>query len=359
MALELDFKVIPDPTGFGEALLLKGDWVVVCVSDGTHTGLGEATHSGDDRRCVETVRKLFDEHVRDRALSLGAVRDLDEGAFSSASDFLTATAISGLSQALYDLIAKENGVPVWQLFVDRPVQDRLEVYATINRCLTERTESAYDKVVSLVARRGFRHFKCAPFDQVTSGSDEVQASRPGLAVLRMLRSEFPQLGMRVDFHKRFTPRSFDRILGHIARLAPYWIEEPYAPQEAYLSIRQKTSCRLAAGELYFGARGFRKILDNRWVDVIMPDVKHVGGFGALLEVCVLAAENGVEVSPHNPSGPVSTAASMQAAALYPNVTSLEIPFDVDGSRCKYREPISDGWMHLTDRPGWGIELSDL
>ena len=359
MALELDFKVIRDPTGSGEALLLKGDWVVVCLSDGTHTGLGETTHSGDDRRCMKRVRELLNEHVGDRALSLGVVRDFEEDPFSSAPDFVTATAMSGLSQALYDLVAKQNGVPVWQLFADKPAQESVEVYATINRCLTTRTRAEYEEVVSRVSRRGFRHFKCAPFEQVTTESDQARTAGPGLAVLRMLRSEFPQLGMRVDFHKRFTPRSFDRILSDVARLAPYWIEEPFAPQEAYLAIRQRTSCRLAAGELYFGVRGFHRLLDNRWVDVVMPDVKHVGGFGALLKVCVLAAENGIEVSPHNPSGPVSTAASMQAAALCPNVTSLEIPFDPDHSRRRYREPISDGWMHLTKKPGWGIELSDL
>ncbi|KPJ56731.1 MAG: hypothetical protein AMS16_01895 [Planctomycetes bacterium DG_58] len=359
MTLELDFKVIPDPTGFAEALLLKGDWVIVCISDGTYVGLGEATHSGDDERCMEAVRQLFKEHVAARVLSLGAIRDLEEGPFSSAPDFLTATAISALSQALYDLVARRNGVPVWQLFVQKPIQDKIELYATINRCLATRTEDEYREVVSLAAKRGFRHFKCAPFDRVTPESDHVLTSKPGLAILWMLRREFPQLGMRIDFHKRFTPRSFDRILPGIARLAPYWIEEPFVPQEEYLAIRQKTSCRLAAGELCFGVTGFRKILENRWVDVVMPDVKHVGGFGAMLEVCALAAENGIEVSPHNPSGPVSTAASMHAAALCPNVTSLEIPFDADRSRRRYHEPMSGGWMHLTDKPGWGIDLSEF
>ena len=52
--------------------------------------------------------------------------------------------------------------------------------------------------------------------------------------------------------------------------------------------------------------------------MIMPDVKHVGGFGPLLDV-IRASSGTIEVSPHNPAGPISTAASLHAAAIYPDV----------------------------------------
>ena len=88
----------------------------------------------------------------------------------------------------------------------------------------------------------------------------------------------------------------------------------------------------------------------------MPDVKHVGGFGPLLNVINATADR-IEVSPHNPSGPVSTAASLHAAAARPShVRSLEYAFDKGLSRRKYGEYVEDGFLYLSGRPGWGIEV---
>lgn len=357
MPFELDFTVIPDPNGFGRALLLRGDWVFVRISAGSDTGLGEATHSGDDERCIAKMRELFARHVRDLRLDLDAIRELEAGAFAAAPDRLSATAISGINQALYDLLARRNGVPVWRLFVEKPARRKLPLYATINRALTARTADDYREVLARVAQRGFTAFKCAPFERVTPGCDQVGESREGLSLLRLLQTEFPGLTLRVDFHQRFTPETFLRILPAVNEVSPYWIEEPFAIGPAYREVKENTASKLAAGELYFGTREFRRIVANGWADVIMPDVKHVGGFGPLLRVCELAAGRGIEVSPHNPSGPISTAASLHAAAIHANVASLEYPFDRDCSRACYGEPIDGGAMTISDRPGWGVEVA--
>ena len=86
----------------------------------------------------------------------------------------------------------------------------------------------------------------------------------------------------------------------------------------------------------------------------MPDVKHVGGFGPLLDVFTIAADYGVEVSPNNPAGPVATAASLHCAALRSNVSCLELAFDPDCTRSKYGEIIQNGLMTLGQAPGWGV-----
>jgi galactonate dehydratase len=87
----------------------------------------------------------------------------------------------------------------------------------------------------------------------------------------------------------------------------------------------------------------------------MPDVKHVGGFGPLLNVLEMG-KNKIGISPHNPSGPVSSAASLHAAALYPEIVhSLEYAFDSADSRQAYGEQVENGYLYLNDKPGWGIE----
>ena len=120
-------------------------------------------------------------------------------------------------------------------------------------------------------------------------------------------------------------------------------------------MRASTRLRVAAGELFWGRPRFARIVDNAWADVIMPDVKHVGGFGPLLDVLRMA-EGRAEVSPHNPSGPISTAASLHAAAVHPDgVRSLEYAFDRTGSRRATGEQVEAGRLYLRDVPGWGID----
>jgi len=87
----------------------------------------------------------------------------------------------------------------------------------------------------------------------------------------------------------------------------------------------------------------------------MPDVKHVGGFGPLLGV-MNASAGAVEVSPHNPAGPVSTAASLHAAVIHPDVVrTLEYAFDRKQTRRATGERVEGGMLLLSDKPGWGVE----
>ena len=100
---------------------------------------------------------------------------------------------------------------------------------------------------------------------------------------------------------------------------------------------------MAGGELLFGVAGFAPLIRQRAVDVIMPDVKHCGGLLELTHIAAAAAADNVVVAPHNPSGPVSTAASVQACAGIANVTAtcLELlgyqpPDDLESSLLRFR-----------------------
>jgi galactonate dehydratase len=111
---------------------------------------------------------------------------------------------------------------------------------------------------------------------------------------------------------------------------------------------------VATGELFFGERDFRGLLESRWADVIMPDVKHVGGFGPLLKVCQMAETFSGEVSPHNPSGPVATCASLHAAAISPAVSSTELILTSDSQRQPGRDRLKAGRLQIPTEPGGGI-----
>jgi galactonate dehydratase len=245
-------------------------------------------------------------------------------------------------------------VPVWQLFRERATIEGIPLYTTINRALTTRTREDYSMIVGEVARQGFKLFKCAPFEAVDGPDRAVEKAGAGLATLERLRGEFPGLALRVDFHERFEPRDFYELIPALERLGLDWIEEPFPVGPEYDELERRTSLRTAGGELYWGLRRFGEIAAQRWVDVIMPDVKYVGGFGPLLGV-IDATSSRVEVSPHNPSGPISTAASLHSAVVRAGqIRMLEYAFDRAQSRRATGENIEDGVLLLNDAPGWGV-----
>ena len=359
MTLALKTFAIPDPDGHGAALALKGDWVIVAIGDGTHVGHGEASHSGDDAACRERVGELFVRHVRGVTPTVDAIRRLERGPLATAADMVTATAISALDQALWELAARRAGVPVWRLLADEPVRTTVPVYMTVNRALTARDDADYRGVVGRAVAAGVRSVKVAPFEAVTPACDQVAAARRGLSVLRMLRDAFPEVGLRVDCHERFTPEAALALLPELEPLGLEWVEAlcPVGPINA--AVRRRTAMPLAAGELYFGKQRYVELAERGWADVVMPDVKHVGGFGPLLGVCDAVRQFPVRVSPHNPSGDVSTLATLHAACLAPAVTSIELPLRGGGPTPAYLDLLRHGELGLPEGPGWGIEPSDV
>jgi galactonate dehydratase len=355
MPLSCKIRKIPDPDARGSALRLKGDWIFVFVTDGDHQGVGEATHSGDDETCAKIIRRLCDQHLKNFEPTLKNIQKLEE-TLSEPENFIEATAISALNQALYELLARKMNIPVWKLLVEKPVQDKIIAYTTINRCLRTRNFEDYQNVIREVKERGFRHFKCAPFEKVTPNGDQTTEARDGLKTLSFLKMTFPELSLRIDFHQRFTAQNFFSILPEIQSLAPHWIEEPFPLDDHYANLMKHSSHKIAVGELYFGTEKFKEIINNHWGHVIMPDIKHVGGFGPLLKVCELVTKTSIEVSPHNPSGPISTLASIHAGAISPNITSVEYPFDKGAHRQKFLEPFHDGFFTIPQGPGWGIDF---
>ena len=353
--LTLSFLTIADPDGWHPSLRLKGDWLVFEISDGVNAGYGEASHSRDDAGCRAAAERLFAEHYTGFRPSLETLAEKEAELAGLEPDFVTATAFSGLNQAFYELIAKREQVPVWQLFRDRPGLESLPLYTTINRALKERTLAEYLAIVGELNEQGFTSFKCAPFEAVDSPENAISKAATGLATLNSIREMFETIGMRVDFHERFTPEAFARLLPELEHLDLEWIEEPFTMGRDFAELKAATHLRVAAGELFWGWPRFARIVDNAWADIIMPDVKHVGGFGPLLDV-MRQAEGRTEVSPHNPSGPISTAASLHAAAVRPvGVRSLEYAFDWLRSRRVTGEQIDNGSLFLTDRSGWGID----
>ncbi len=118
---------------------------------------------------------------------------------------------------------------------------------------------------------------------------------------------------------------------------------------------------MAGGEILYGVAGFASLSRDRTVNVIMPDVKHCGGLLELTRIAAVAEHDGVTVAPHNPSGPVSTAASIQVCAVLKNFRLLEFQWGEAARRHDVVTPperFEDGAIRVPERPGMGIELNE-
>jgi galactonate dehydratase len=366
--LQLTAATIPDPDGHRSTLRLKGDWLVIAISDGRHTGLGEISHSTNDTACLRRVHELFFRHIATRRPTLEILNELEQGPFATAPDLVTATAISGLDQALHDLLAQREGVPVWQLFTARTVADSVKCYLSTNRSLKERTPADFVRATDAAVALGVPAVKLTPFEAVARAGDQLSPaeqrrqlpqSAQGFERIEAVREAHPGISLRVDCHERFTPENTAVLLPHFGRYRLDWLEEPCPPGPVLARLRAKATMPFAIGELFFGEARFRELIEQRRADVIMPDPKHVGGFGPLVRVCRLAERLGGQVSPHNPSGSIATCAAVHAAAVSAAITSIELVLTSDPKRQPGRELLTDGRLRIPRTPGWGLSIQQL
>ncbi|MDD9890540.1 MAG: mandelate racemase/muconate lactonizing enzyme family protein [Gammaproteobacteria bacterium] len=286
---------------------------------------------------------------------------------ASAGDRVLATAFSAIEQALWDLMARSLGVPFYNLLGGQLHSD-LPVYANINRATTNRGPEGFAENAERAVADGFRAIKAAPFDgfpALDSPAEEIQAARElGIECVYAMRERVgDDIAIKIDAHSFFdTDLSID-VAAELEAANLSWYEEPVAPTqtENTKTIHDAISQVLAGGEFLFGTEGFRPLCEQQAVDIIMPDVKHCGGMWEAVKISALAESYDIKVSPHNPSGPVSTAASVALCAALPNFDILEYQWGEQLWRSSLTEPneaFQNGSIAVSDRPGYGIALNE-
>src|SRR5262249_6894025 len=114
-------------------------------------------------------------------------------------------------------------------------------------------------------------------------------------------------------------------------------------------------------ERYFEPERFMELITKRAVDILQPDVGHVGGMLEAQKIAAMAHARFLPVAPHNPTGPVMNAMTLQLAASIANFCILEtIAIDVPGRREIVRESLvsSNSEIKIPDAPGLGLELDE-
>ncbi len=335
--------------------------LVLLHTDEGITGVSEATLEGQELAVVGAVRQLADRLIgRDPTRIQQIVYELNRDSYWRGGP-VSMTALSAIELALWDVSARALGVPVHRMLGGQ-TRDRVRAYAN-GWFSSARTPDEFAAAAVATVAQGFRGLKWDPFEAVdlTVGRLDLERMLEPVAAVRTAVGDDVELF--IEGHGRFDVPTAIRVARELEQFQPVFFEEPSPPDsiDALVEIRSKSPVPIAAGERWFGRNAFLPVLQRGAVDFIQPDVTHAGGLLELSFISTLAAAHYVPFAPHNPSGPLSTAATLQLGAAMPNFRYLEI-MAVD---VPWRSDISNEAVQLTpegdilisDRPGFGIDLN--
>ncbi len=355
---------------------VKYNWTMLKVyTDSGHTGVGEATN-WPGSPIIEAAAK----HVGERVIGLDPLRtdfiwtklyrDLNWIGPYGAS----LCAISGLDMALLDLKGKVYGMPCYEL-LGGAFRKEILLYANYWFTGGGHCEADYAEQAARVKSLGFTGLKFDPFahtnylygeDLHTNLTLTHAQQELAFAVTKAVRDAVgPEFDMMIETHAMLNFEVAVKMAERLAPLGVTWYEEPAGPESAQTlrAFRERlpSNVPICVGERHYTRHGFRPILENHICDVIMPDITRCGGPSEMKRIATMAETYGVLIAPHNPNGPLSTLASAHVCASIPNFFRCEYMLnDVPWRDEVMSHPLDvrKGVLHLSDRPGLGVDLLD-
>lgn len=340
----------------------RTNWVFVKVltDEGLH-GVGEATLEYREQTVAQAIRELERTLVGLDPHNIEAIwHQIYRDAYWRGGPVLM-SALSAVEMALWDIKGKALGVPVWQLLGGK-VRDAVPCYAN-GWFAPAKTPDEFAEKARIAVATGFRGLKWDPF-----GSAYLDLNKQGLReALRCIEAVVGAVGPEVDIliegHGRFNVATAVRIAHALEDYDIHWFEEPIPPDnlEALAEVKRRVRVPIAAGERLYSRWDYQRFFALGCADFAQPDVSHVGGIMEVKKIAAQAEANHIAICPHNPSGPVANAASLQLAACVPNFSVLEtMSADVPHRSLISTERIefNDGLMRIPDAPGLGIDLNE-
>lgn len=255
-----------------------------------------------------------------------------------------AQAIAGIDIALWDLVARKKGKPLYQLFCDRTVET-VPVYASgIN-------PNDPEKTVDECREKGHRAFK------LKVGFGQELDLRNILKVAEGLRSHEI---LMVDANQAWTLTQALRFTSLTADLPVHWIEEPLPadrPAAEWAALASAAGPPLAAGENIYGQASFADVIAAGHIGVFQPDVCKWGGVSGCLQVARSVLRAGKRYCPHYLGGGIGLAASAHLLAAAGGDGLLEVDVNPNPLRSLLAMPhpgINGGQFAIPKAPGLGL-----
>jgi len=337
----------PGLYGWGEATL---EWhtraVVGAIEDISQLLIGE-----DPTRVEHLWQMMYRQH------------------FWHGNGIVRGTAISGIDLALWDIMGKVHGVPCHKLW-GGPVRDYIRLYCHLGGGKMEdfyetsvEDATRFGDLAQKAVEDGFTAFKSMAVPETAPLEGLMPVKYAESCVRAMREAVGDKIDIMVDCHARPSPRMGLLFAKALEPYGLYFFEEPCWPEniDGIADVQRAVATPIATGERLISQHQFRELLEKRACSVLQPDITHCGGLTEVRRIAAMAEAYRVSLAPHNPQGPVSTAASIELGFATPSYIICEsVHSDVPWRD----EVVSEGFtvepkgriVKPSDKPGLGVEI---
>ena len=352
-------------TGFGihKVSVRWRDLLFVEVyTDAGITGLGEATLESRTDIAEAVLRWLEPEYV---GLDPASPEKHWNRVYYTATRWRNGpalmTGLSAIDQALWDIEAKRLGVPLHRL-LGGPIQPDQRVYYTHWDAAVPREKRDLAALTELAVKTRQQGWTAIKYT-LPQAATELERIDNAVAELAAIRKVFGnQADVALECAETFTVRSAIQFAVAIAPYRPLFLEEPTLRENpaGLGEVAARSPVPIATGEGLFSRYEFKQLLDARGATIIQPDVMHAGGITELRKIASMAEAYGVEIAPHQCSGPIAHMASLATMSVCRNCLIHEWEGADDDL---FREMTNgtyptqkNGRVTLPDAPGLGITV---
>ena len=350
------------------------NWIFVKVltdQDGLY-GWGEATLEWHTRGVVASIEDISELIIGEDPRRVEHLwQMMHRQHFWHGNGIVRATAIAGIDLALWDIMGKVAGMPCSSLW-GGPVRVHVRTYCHLGG---GNMEDFYETPVENAARfadlarqavaDGFTAFKsmAVPSTLPIEGLKPIRAAEKAVAAMREAVGD--DIDIMVDCHARPSPAMGMQFAKALEPYGLYFFEEPCWPEsrEGLAAIAAAVRTPIATGERVTHLSEFRDLFMAGACAICQLDITHCGGLTGARRVAALAEAWRIALAPHNPQGPVSTAASLEFGFSQPSYIICEtVHHDVPWRQ----DVVSEGFtvekvgriVRPNTRPGLGIEINE-
>jgi galactonate dehydratase len=350
-------------TGFPVRVGIRNQMLVKVETDEGLFGWGESGLSGRERAVQGAVEHYAQWLVGRDPMRIGALwQEMYRSQYFEGGRVLQA-AISAIDIALHDIKGKALGVPVCDLLGGRQ-RDHIPTFATV-------TGATPDEIVASardLAARGWDAIRLFPLGETPEGIFEprhsIALTVPLVVAVREAVGHAVTLG--IDYHHRLSVAETASFCQKLPPGSLDFLEEPIRDEtpEAYGQLRKLTDVPFAVGEEFASKWQFLPYIERGLHEFNRIDICNVGGLTEAMKVAGWSEAHYVDMMPHNPLGPVCTAATIQFAAAVPNFCWLETRdterhLGFDDASIYPVQPRLDGAVYpVGTAPGLGVEVNE-
>jgi galactonate dehydratase len=351
-------EAIPAKVGLRNQLVIR-----IETRDGL-VGWGESGLSTRENAVAATVDHYAKFLIGKDSRQIGRIwQECYRSQYFEGGRVLTA-AISAIDIALYDLLGKRLGVPVYQLLGGKQ-RDTIPTFASF---MADSIKQSLADTQTLVDA-GWDCIRIYPsgFDGSTTFNPRASLGNTAKQLIAMREKFGPNLCIGIDLHHRYTPAEIASFCNMMPEGTLDFLEEPIRSEnpKAYATLRELTNIPFAVGEEFSSKWQAAPFLEQGLTQFMRFDVSNVGGFTEAMKIAGWSEQHYIDLMPHNPLGPICTAASVHMCAAVPNLSWLETrqsPVENLGFHDTSIFPVQaelKGAVYLVpDAPGLGIEVDE-